>query len=136
MRSPRTVWTPCSTTSVDRGWWTRGGCFVGRDAGLLRLGVHAKGTGHRLRPYLPIFARILLWSVLPNGKRATFYFVKRWPKLFREDLSTVFSLLAEGKIKARVDRRLPLERAAEALGLLASGKASGKVLLVPELRAE
>ena len=93
-------------------------------------------TGHRLRPYLPIVARILLWSFLPNGKRATFYFVKRWPKLFREDLSTVFSLLAEGKIEARVDRRLPLEKAAEALGLLASGKVSGKVVLVPGLEVE
>ncbi len=95
-----------------------------------------RGTGHRLWPYLPIVARILLWSVLPNGKRATFYFVKRWPTLFREDLSTIFSLLAEGKIEARVDRRLPLERAAEALGLLTSGKASGKIVLVPGLGAE
>ncbi len=90
-----------------------------------------RGTGHRLRPYLPIFGRVLLWNILPNGKRATFYYVKRWPKLFREDLSTVLSLLAEGKIEGRVYRRLPLERAAEALGLLASGKASGKVVLVP-----
>ncbi len=89
------------------------------------------GTGHRLRPYLPTFGRILLWSALPNGKRATFYYVKRWPKLFREDLSRVLSLLAEGKIEARVERRLPLEEATEALGLLASGRASGKVVLVP-----
>jgi NADPH:quinone reductase-like Zn-dependent oxidoreductase len=91
------------------------------------------GTGHRLRPYLPTFGRILLWSALPNGKHATFYYVKRWPKLFREDLSRVLSLLAEGKIEARVESRLPLEGAAEALGLLASGKASGKVVLVPGL---
>lgn len=91
-----------------------------------------KGTGHRLAPYLPIFARILLWSVLPNGKRATFYYVKRWPKHFQEDLSTVLSLLAEGKIASRVARQIPLERASEALGLLASGKVSGKVVLVPE----
>ena len=90
-------------------------------------------SGHRLRPYLPVFGRILLWSALPNGKHATFYYVKRWPKLFREDLSRVLSLLAEGKIEARVESRLPLERAAEALGLLASGKASGKVILVPGL---
>ena len=90
-------------------------------------------SGHRLRPYLPTFGRILLWSALSNGKRATFYYVKRWPKLFREDLSRVLSLLAEGKIEARVESRLPLEEAAEALGLLASGKASGKVVLVPGL---
>ncbi len=93
------------------------------------------GTGHRLRPYLPTFGRILLWSALPNGKHATFYYVKRWPKLFREDLSRVLSLLAEGEIEARVESRLPLEGAAEALGLLASGKASGKVVLVPGLRS-
>jgi NADPH:quinone reductase-like Zn-dependent oxidoreductase len=90
------------------------------------------GTGHRLRPYLPIFGRVLLWNVLPNGRRATFYYVQRWPKFFQEDLSTVLSLLAEGKVEARVDSRLPLERASEALGLLASGKASGKVVLVME----
>lgn len=89
------------------------------------------GTGHRLRPYLPIFARVLLWNILPNGKRATFYYVQRWPSLFGEDLSTVLSLLAEGKIEAHVERQVPLERAAQALGFLASGKATGKVVLIP-----
>ena len=93
-------------------------------------------TGHRLKPYLPIVGRVLLWSVMPNGKRATFYYVQRWPKLFKEDLSKVLSLMAEGRIEARVDRRLPLEQAAEALGLLASGKVSGKVVLLPGLGAE
>ena len=86
-------------------------------------------SGHRLRPYLPTLGRILLWSALANDKRATFYYVKRWPKPFREDLS----LLAEGKIEARVESRLPLERSAAALGPPASGKASGKVVLVPSL---
>lgn len=93
-------------------------------------------TGHRLKPYLPIVGRVLLWSAMPDGKRATFYYVQRWPKLFKEDLSTVLSLVAEGEIEARVDRRLPLERAAEALGLLDSGKVSGKVVLVPGLGTE
>jgi NADPH:quinone reductase-like Zn-dependent oxidoreductase len=93
-------------------------------------------TGHWIKPYLPIFARVLLWSVAPNGNRATFYYVKRWPKHFREDLSKVLSLLAEGKIDAHVARRVPLEKASEALGLLASGKASGKVVLVPHPEEE
>lgn len=94
------------------------------------------GTGHRLAPALPILARILLWNAVPNGRRATFYGVQRWPKYFQEDLSTVLSLVAEGKIEAHVARRMPLEKASEALGLLASGKASGKVVLVPGLGAE
>src|SRR3712207_8109931 len=53
--------------------------------------------------------------------------------LFREDLSTVLSLLAEGKIDARVAKRLSLERATEALGLLDTGKVLGKVVLLPGL---
>ena len=89
------------------------------------------GSGHWIKPYLPIFARVLFWSALPNSKRATFYYVKRWPKLFQEDLSTVLSLLAAGSIEAHATTRMPLEKAAEALGFLTSGKASGKVVLVP-----
>ena len=89
-------------------------------------------TGHWIKPYLPIFARVLRWNATPDGKKATFYYVKRWPKSFQEDLATVLALLADGKIEAHVARRMPLERASEALGLLASGEASGKVVLVPE----
>ncbi len=63
------------------------------------------GTGHWIKPYLPIFARVLFWNALPNGKRATFYYVKRWPKFFQEDLSTVLSLLVEGKIEAHATAR-------------------------------
>ncbi|HEV2741984.1 MAG TPA: medium chain dehydrogenase/reductase family protein [Rubrobacter sp.] len=91
------------------------------------------GTGHWIRPYLPIFARVLRWNATPDGKRATFYYVKRWPKFFQKDLSTVLVLLAEGEIEAYAAARMPLEKAAEALGFLASGKASGKVVLVPGL---
>ena len=109
--------------------------MLGRGGTLVSYGSAStlEGTGHRLRPYLPVFGRILLWNIMPNGKRATFYYVKRWPKHFRGDLERVFALLAEGEIDARVARRLPLERATEALALLASGKVSGKVVLVPGL---
>lgn len=89
------------------------------------------GTGHWIKPYLPIFARLLLWSALPDGRRATFYYVKRWPGYFEGDLTTVHSLLVEGKLESHVDGRMPLEKAAEALGVLASGKASSKLVLVP-----
>jgi NADPH:quinone reductase-like Zn-dependent oxidoreductase len=89
-------------------------------------------TGHWIKPYLPIFARVLRWKATPDGRRATFYYVKRWPRFFQDDLSAVLSLVAEGKIEAHATTRMPLEKAAEALGFLASGKASGKVVLVPE----
>jgi NADPH:quinone reductase-like Zn-dependent oxidoreductase len=109
--------------------------MLGRGGTLVTYGSASTldDPGHRLRPYLPIFGRVLLWNALPNGRRATFYYVQRWPSLFREDLSKVLSLLAEGKLEARVARRMPLERASEALGLLVSGKVSGKVVLMPNL---
>lgn len=93
------------------------------------------GHGHWIKPYLPILARVLLWNVVPDGKKASFYYVMRWPKLFREDLITVLSLLAEGRIEAGINARMPLEDAAEALGLLVSGEVSGKVVLVAGLEA-
>jgi NADPH:quinone reductase-like Zn-dependent oxidoreductase len=91
--------------------------MLGRGGTLVSYGSAStlEGTGHRLRPYLPVFGRIMLWNVLPNGKKATFYYVKRWPRLFHEDLATVLSLLSEGKIEARVAARLSLDQAAEAL---------------------
>ena len=91
------------------------------------------GAGHWIRPYLPIFARVLRWTATPDGKKATFYYVKRWPRFFREDLAAVLALLAEGKIEAHAATRMPLEKASEALGFLSSGEASGKVVLVPNV---
>ena len=95
-----------------------------------------EGTGHWIKPYLPIFARVLRWKATPDGKKATFYYVKRWPKFFGEDLSTVLSLLGSGEIEAHAITRMPLESASEALEFLASGKASGKVVLVPGYDAQ
>ena len=115
---------------------------VERAAGMLRRGgtlvtygsasTLNSSTGHWIKPYLPIFARVLRWNVTPDGKKATFYYVKRWPRFFQEDLSAVLSLLSSGEIEAHATTRMPLEKAAEALEFLASGRASGKVVLVPE----
>lgn len=111
--------------------------MLGRGGTLVSYGSAStlKDAGHRFRPYLPIVGRILLWTAMPNGKRATFYYVRRWPAFFRQDLATVLSLLDEGRIEAYIARRLPLERAAEGLELLASGKVSGKVVLIPDMHA-
>ena len=107
--------------------------MLGRGGTLVTYGSAStlSGTGHWIKPYLPIFARVLLWSAMPDGRRAAFYYVKRWPKLFQEDLSTVLSLLASGKIEAHAAARMPLEKAAEALGRLVSGGSTGKVVLLP-----
>lgn len=91
-------------------------------------------SGHRLRPFAPLAARLLLWKALPNGKQATFYYVQRWPQYFDDDLTEVLSLLADGTIDAKIDRRIPLPEASNALQMLDSGRASGKVVLIPKAK--
>ena len=85
------------------------------------------------------FARMTWWSLLPNGRRATFFDVwggrllnrRRFATQTREDLGQVFALLADGSLTARVAARMPLTDIAEALRLSASGTVDGKVVLVP-----
>jgi NADPH:quinone reductase-like Zn-dependent oxidoreductase len=87
--------------------------------------------GHALLPYLPILGRVMMWNALPNGRRATFYDVQRWSQYFQQDLTHVLELLKNGHIASAVTREFPLSNASEALGLLAAGKISGKLVLVP-----
>jgi NADPH:quinone reductase-like Zn-dependent oxidoreductase len=74
--------------------------------------------------------------LFPAGKRATFppYDIKVWekkyPAWFHQDLQTLFRLLQEGEIQPQVARTFPLEQAAEAQELLASGVVTGKIVLV------
>lgn len=89
-------------------------------------------SGHRLKPFAPLLARLLLWKVLPNGRQATFYYVQRWPKFFDHDLAQVLGLLADGDLTVHVDQRFPFKKASEALERLDSGEATGKVVLTSE----
>lgn len=89
-------------------------------------------------PVLKLFARLLLWNALPNGHRATFFNIwagKRRRAAFRaalrRDLGEVFALLAQGKLRAQVAARVPLDEVARAVALAESGTVTGKVVLVP-----
>ncbi|MFH5799247.1 medium chain dehydrogenase/reductase family protein [Haladaptatus sp. CMAA 1911] len=108
--------------------------MLGPDGTLVSYGVAGTldATGHRLRPFVPVFARLLCWKALPNGRNATFYYVNRWPRYFRGDVMRLFELLSEGELKATIDERVPLSRASEALEKLDSGEVTGKVVLVPD----
>ncbi len=105
--------------------------MLGSGGTLVSYGVAAAldASGHRLKPFAPLLARLLVWNMLPNGRRATFYYVQRWPKLFNHDLAQLFELLAAGDLTIHVDRRFSLTDASEALELLDSGGATGKVVL-------
>jgi NADPH2:quinone reductase len=56
-------------------------------------------------------------------------FARREPKAFAASVRQLASWYAEGRLRPHVSQTLPLERAAEAIQLLASRKAKGKIVL-------
>jgi NADPH2:quinone reductase len=56
-------------------------------------------------------------------------FTRREPQRFAESVSQLRQWYREGRIKPHIDRTLPLERASEALALLAARKVTGKLVL-------
>ncbi len=58
-------------------------------------------------------------------------FTRREPKAFAESARQLSQWYAEGRLKPHVSATFPLERTAEAMNLLASRKAKGKVVIVP-----
>lgn len=76
---------------------------------------------------------IVLPTVAPNGKRAVFYnawsLEKKQPQAYREDLTRLLGLLADGKIgPARVER-MALDEAVKAHQLIERGASAGKIVL-------
>jgi NADPH2:quinone reductase len=92
-----------------------------------------------LRIFAEMLGQIVLWTVTPNGRRASFY--DFWgghrlrPVAFRRRqhaaLTAVLGLVAEGAIVPAIAARFPLERAGEALALAESRTVRGKVILLP-----
>ncbi|HEV8569827.1 MAG TPA: medium chain dehydrogenase/reductase family protein [Actinoplanes sp.] len=95
--------------------------------------------GNPRLPVLKLLARLALWNLLPNGRRATFFNLwagkarhpDRYRAELRTDLGAVFDLLAKGEIIAQVARTFPLTQAGEALRYAESGGITGKVVLIP-----
>jgi len=94
--------------------------------------------GNSRLPVLRLFARLMVWSILPNGRRASFY--NFWAgarrrsgfhERLQEDLTQVMSLLAAGTITAQVAQKLPLTDVTHAMELAESHTVTGKVVLIP-----
>ena len=101
--------------------------------------VTKNDRGSKRLPGLLLTARTTWWNLLPNGRRALFYNFwagKRHKTEFqgrlREDLTQVFTLLADGTLTAHVAARMLLSDAATALQLAESRTVFGKVVLVPD----
>jgi NADPH:quinone reductase-like Zn-dependent oxidoreductase len=95
-------------------------------------------AGNSQLPVLRLFARLSIWNVLPNGRRASFYNFwagqTRRPASFRKRQASAFarvvSLLAAGTLRPQIAARFPLRDAASALTLAESRTVAGKVILL------
>ena len=109
----------------------RRGLAVLRRGGML---VHYGGPQSFGRFWL-LVAELLLYNLLPNGKKIAGYGTHRLGvELFKTDWAALFDLLAAGQIRPPVFARFPLLEARLANELLESGQVAGNiVLLAPEL---
>jgi NADPH:quinone reductase-like Zn-dependent oxidoreductase len=107
------------------------GLAVLRRGGIL---VHY-GAPQSLAHFMLLVAKILLYNPLPNGKSIQGYGTHRLGvDLFKEDWTTLFKLLEEGKIKPILAGKYPILEAIRAYERLESGQVAGNlVLLAPEL---
>lgn len=117
----------------------RGGKVVAYGlTGALRGGRLASGqSGGRQRfRAIAVFGVYIAGSfLLPGRKRVVPYSIQTLkrlrPTLFRRDLTALFELLQQQKIKPIIAQRFPLSEAREAQELLGKGGVIGKILLVP-----
>jgi NADPH:quinone reductase-like Zn-dependent oxidoreductase len=97
------------------------------------------GTTNPILTFLATYARLGLWTLQPNRRRARFYNFwagsRTTPTRFRQrlasDLSEVLRLLAERALTAHVAARIPLHQASRAMALAESRTVLGKVVLIP-----
>jgi NADPH:quinone reductase-like Zn-dependent oxidoreductase len=114
--------------------------MLGRGGTLVSYGTASTRDtpGNPRVPVLKLFARLMLWNALPNGRRATFFNLwagsrkrDRYRAQLRRDLGEVLALLKEGAIDAQIARRFALRDAGEALRYAERAGIVGKVVLEP-----
>jgi NADPH2:quinone reductase len=98
----------------------------------LKKGQLSHGKRGRIHGLPLIAAQIALSYLIPNRKRITPYSIQTLkrikPAYFREDMSTLFNLLVQGKIKPAIAAQFPLDEAPCAHEMLAEG-VRGKIVL-------
>jgi NADPH2:quinone reductase len=99
-----------------------------------RLASGRSGRRHRFRGIAVFGVYIVGGWLLPGRKRAVPYSIQ-WlkrlrPALFRQDLTALFDLLQQKKIKPLIAQRFPLAEARQAQELLGKGGVTGKIVLV------
>lgn len=121
---------------VDYAFDAVGGSNISRCIGALRRGGTLVGFGFMgastKLSQLVMFANIFVGARL-RRRVGAFYGItmlyRKSPRLLREDLPKIFSLLAAKKINPLIQTTLPLVEARQAIELLASGSVQGKIVL-------
>ncbi|MEX5728633.1 NADPH:quinone reductase-like Zn-dependent oxidoreductase [Rhodovulum iodosum] len=79
------------------------------------------------------FVKLKLWDWMPNGHATAFYSIgamrRKHPDWFREDLATLFEMLAAGRIDPTVAEVLPLAEVRRAHERVEAGDVAGKLVL-------
>ena len=100
----------------------------------LKKGQLAEGLRHRFRGITTIVLYMLASTFSLGRRKIKIYSIQRrmWAHRadFHEDLTELFRLLKEGKIKPLIAARIPLADARKAQEMLASGKIKGKIALI------
>jgi NADPH:quinone reductase-like Zn-dependent oxidoreductase len=100
-----------------------------------RLASGQSGSRHRYRAIAVFGLYIAASFLLPGHKRVVPYSIQTLkrlrPTLFRQDLTALFELLQQQKIKPIVAQRFLLSDARQAQELLGKGGVIGKIVLVP-----
>ncbi len=110
--------------------------YFERGLAVLRRGgvlVHYGGPESFSR-FLLLVAKLLLYNVLPNGKKIKGYGTHRGDvKQYQDDWTELFKLLEQGRIDPVITAEFPILEARQANELLESGQVVGNiVLLAPE----
>ncbi|MVN87130.1 zinc-binding dehydrogenase [Deinococcus sp. HMF7620] len=115
--------------------------LLARGGTLVAYGMAAEVNSDRsvLQLFIKMLGQIAAWTLLPNGRRATFYDFwggKRLaPATFRAhqqaDLRQVLARLAQGVLIPQVAARFPLSAIGQAMELAESRTVMGKVVLTP-----
>lgn len=99
--------------------------------------------GNPRLPVLKLLARLALWNLLPNGRRAHFFNLwtgrrklVRFRAELRRDLEQVFSVMGGGHLTAQIAGRFRLSDAVAALRFAEEGGHAGKVVIVADENAE
>lgn len=106
-----------------------------RGGTLVAFGFYNAVMGDQGSTAIPIdVARLLLRKLIPDGRTTRLYSIVRWrdrhPDWFREDLSELFRLLSDGRIRPAIEKRMPMLEALHAHELLEQGGVQGRIVLM------